>query len=221
MVRKELYEAHAQALEALKKEFFNYDPDSPPVLTRKQIISKQRWFGVLRDPAVNSRWEEAILEYLRLFPAQIFTVVIDKKAHFESYPVNTWNPYAYSLKVLLRRVRGYIKVYGGVADIMPEARGDVEDNQLLASYIEFRADGDQWGSGAEYQEVFPEERLLFRRKDQNIAGLQIADMVAAEQKLLTVSEATLPLPRTIGAFGARINEAIEAKVNQYGRYLLE
>lgn len=223
LIRKSRYDpAIPAALESLKQRFFDYDPDMPPILTRKYIIKRRGLFRVLLDPATNTSWEDALIEFYRdTLQAQIFTVVIDKHEHQQRYPADTWNPYTYSLAVLLRRIRGFLRIAGSTADVMPEARGEREDNQLLAAYIDLRANGSYWGSGDQYREVYPLDRLLFRRKDQNVAGLQIADLIAAEQKTLTVQEAGRPLPRAISAFGQRLNDAINPKVNQYGRYFLE
>ncbi len=211
-------------LERIKRDFFEYDPDMPPILTRKEIIYRRGSFRVLLDSAENTRWEDTLLDFYQNFlSAQIFTVVCDKHEHLQQYPIATWNPYSYSLAVLLNRVRGFLNLLhgGATADVMPEARGEREANQLLASYIELRTNGSVWGTGDEYRAVYPIDRLLFRRKDQNVAGLQIADLIVAEQKALTVQENGRPLPRAIGAFGQRLNNAIGTKVNQYGRYLLE
>lgn len=222
LIRQDRYSAWVPyELEALKRRFFKYDPDSPPILTRKQVIQRRSWFGVLRDPAINAEWEKEILAFYAKIPAQFFTVVIDKAEHYARYPVATYNPYEYSLAVLLNRVRGYLKLRGATADVMPESRGQKEDNQLLAAYVDLRTNGAFYGTGPDYQESFPESGLLFRRKDQNVAGLQLADLIAAEQTLLTAQEAGKPMPRAIGSFGQRMNDAIRHKVNQYGRYFLE
>lgn len=222
LIRKSRYDPVVpRELEKLKRDFFDYDPDTPPILTRKNIIKRRGVFRVLLNPGENTRWEDALLQFYRdTLSAQIFTVVIDKLKHQQRYPVDTWNPYVYSLEVLLRRVRGYLNIHSGTADIMPEARGQTEDNQLLKCYVDLRTYGSYWGTADEYRDAYPLERLLFRRKDQNVAGLQIADLLAAEQKSLTVQEAGKPLHRAIGAFGQRLNQAIEPKVNQYGRYFL-
>lgn len=223
LIRKTRYNPDIpRELERIKRDFFAYDPDMPPILTRKNIIKRRGLFRVLLDPAVNTRWEDTLIEFYRdTLQAQIFTVVIDKYEHLQRYPMATWNPYTYSLEVLLWRIRGFLRIAHATADVMPEARGEKEDNQLLAAYIDLRTNDLVWGTGDQYREVFPLERLLFRRKDQDVPGLQIADLIAAEQKALTVQEAGKPLPRAIGAFGDRLNNAIAAKVNRYGRYLLE
>lgn len=103
---------------------------------------------------------------------------------------------------------------------MPESRGQAEDNQLLAAYVNLLEDGSNFATKEQYQAVFPVGRLLFRKKDHNVAGLQIADLIAADQKKLTVLESDGPDSMPIGAFGEKLNHAVGGKVNRYGRYLL-
>ena len=209
-----------ESLEELKKRFLTYDPDDPPILVRRKIINRKSAFWVLRDAAVRERWDAAILDFFKNLSAQIFTVVIDKKEHIDRHPTDTWDAYSYSLEVLLDRIKGWLTLQGASADIMPESRGQREDNQLLAAYVKLRTKGSYFADAEEYQQTFLTERLLFRNKEHNVAGLQLADLLAAEQKLLTVEESGKPMPRRIGRFGQALNEAIEGKVNQYGRYLL-
>ena len=49
--------------EELKKKFFTYDPDRPPILVRRQLISKKGAFAVLREVPVNEGWESALLSF--------------------------------------------------------------------------------------------------------------------------------------------------------------
>lgn len=84
-----------ERLEELKKQFFTYDPDDPPILVRRRIIDKKSGFWVLRNPDVNREWETAILQFLADLRAQIFTVVMDKQEHLERFPSDAWNPYTY------------------------------------------------------------------------------------------------------------------------------
>jgi hypothetical protein len=148
-------------------------------------------------------------------------VVIDKKKHLSRFQERAWNPYGYGLEVLLDRVRGYLSIQDASADIMPESRGGVEDKQLLEAYVALRVDGSKFATADQYKAIFPGDGLLFRRKYQNVAGLQLADLVAADQKLLTVQEAKRPMPHAIGPFGRRLNAVVARKVNRYGRYLVD
>jgi len=50
--------------------------------------------------------------------------------------------------------------------------------------------------------------------------LQLADLIAADQKLLTIEKAKALLPHPIGPFGQRLNDVLWSKVNEYGHYFL-
>ncbi len=131
LFKKEYYDgAIPQALESLKKQFLKYDPDTPPVLVRSWIVYRKRAFGVLVNEDLRKKWERAILNLYKTTKMEIFTVVMDKKAHIEKYPMETFDAYVYSLAVLLWRVRGYLSFHGLQADIVAEARGKVEDAKM-------------------------------------------------------------------------------------------
>jgi hypothetical protein len=142
------------------------------------------------------------------------TVVIDKATHLSRFPSNAWNPYTYGLEVLLERIKGWLVLrQNSTADVMPEARGDVEDQQLEAAYQNLRTCGSTLGfsTAAEFCASFPVDHLLFRRKEHNVAGLQYADLIAAEQKWLTVCEQLPEAGRPIGPFGVQLNAVIEGE----------
>jgi hypothetical protein len=129
---------------------------------------------------------------------------------------------------LLNRVRGLLqqRIRGGEqVDVLAESRGFKEDNQIKLAYTTLLTKGSnkpQFGTAAKYRDVFPHTELMIRKKYQNIAGLQIADIVANEQKLLTIEEDGRPLPKPISSFGQQINKAIARMVLlPYGRYMLE
>ena len=68
----------------------------------------------------------------------MFTVVIDKWAHKEAYPIGTFDPYHYSLAVLLNRIRGYLNIQHAQADVMAEGRDKREDAGLIKAYRDLR-----------------------------------------------------------------------------------
>ena len=224
LVDKLRYNEEAQPeLEGIKRRIFRYDPDDPPILTRSHIKNRKHWFYVLQNPSLNQQWEDELLSFLRsLTPyTQVFTVVIDKKIHLDSHPVQTFNPYVYCLEVLLDRVRGYMSVKGGHADVLAESRGKTEDKQIIRAYKSLRLNGSFYADGKHYRRYFPSEDLIIKKKEQNIAGLQIADMLAYGQKALTIQDSGKPMPRPLSAFVQRVNSEVNRMVNQYGRYMLE
>jgi len=228
LIKKDEYKAKAKPnLEQLKESIFRYDPDDPPILVRSLIRGRKSWFYVLQDQILNTKWEQGLLSYLRSLRdyTYFYTVVIDKQVHLAKYPLQTFDAYVYSLSVLLNRVRGLLYRRGEQADVLAESRGAKEDTQIQLAYTTLLTTGPnnpQFGTAVEYQAAFPHPELIIGKKYQNIAGLQIADIVANEQKLLTIEEDKKPLPRPISSFGQQINKAITRMVIlPYGRYMLK
>ena len=210
------------ALEGLKRRHFSYDPDNPVIFHRADIVKQKRWFGVLREPARKQAWEDDLVLFFQELHAQVFTVVIDKQIHKQQYPVGTFDPYDYSLAVLLNRIRGYLNIQRGQADVIAESRGRREDEQLKKAYRDLRVvGGGRYGTALEYQQVFPEDELVVSRKENNVAGLQIADLLAADQKVDIVIRNGKPPAAQPSAFAQRLTAASAHMINGYGRYLLE
>ena len=122
---------------------------------------------------------------------------------------------------LLNRIRGYLRIKGGQADVVAESRGKTEDDQIIRAYKQLRACGSHFGDGPYYREHFPSEDLIIKKKNQNIAGLQIADMLAYGEKAMTIQLNGRPMPRPMSGFTKRINEIVNKMVNRYGRYMLD
>lgn len=223
LIERKYYQTYAQPeLEALKHRLFKYDPDNPPILVRSLIKHRKQWFYVLQDENLNKQWETELLSYIGelVGHAKVYTVVIDKKQHLKNYPLHTFDPYAYSLHVILNRVRGLLVMEGEQADVVAESRGGVEDKQLTKAYEELRENGSHYGDGEYYCKAFPQNELLIRRKDTNVAGLQIADVMAYGQKVRIILEKKKPFLHPLGQFDAKLNKIVDKMVNNYGSYLL-
>lgn len=225
LIQRAHYNDHIQpGLEQLKRQFFRYDPDDPPILVRSDIIHRKKWFYVLQDTTLNQRWEAGILAFLNtLVPhTKVFTVVIDKKKHLEDYRrAQIFDPYVYSLSVLLWRVRGYMKLRGGQADVVAESRGGVEDRQIVNAYGELRRVGSLYGTGQQYTQAYPEDKLVVKPKITNVAGLQLVDLIAYGQKVETVLKYKKPFSRPLSGFTLQLNTVVSRMVNRFGNYLLE
>lgn len=224
LIEKRVYDTMFQLqLEQLKQAYFHYDTDAPPILVRREIIDKKGVFIVLRNREVNAKWGYSILNYFTsLIPyAQVFTVVVDKKSHIKKYPVETFDPYKYGLVVLLRRVRGYLKKQKEQADVLVEARGNPLDEQLKTAYRKLLNDGERYGGAKEYQEVFPAKDIIVKRKDQNVAGIQIADLLVTGQTLETIMKRGKTPPHLPSAFTKHLSSVVAPMINKYGQYLLE
>ena len=124
----------------------------------------------------------------------LFITAIHKKRHQECYGTNAQNPYEVALKFTLECVVHYMRDKSILTlPITAEARGKREDHQLAASFNNFACNGTEHLSSNEMRQFrFP---LTFRKKSQNIAGLQVADLCAYPyaRKLLSPLSQSIPV----------------------------
>lgn len=66
------------------------------------------------------------------------------------------------------------------------------------------------------EKVFPDEELKCRSRSINVAGLQIADLVASGQKLQILRSNVMPLSAEPSEFTLQVDDAIAHLVNRYG-----
>ena len=156
--------------------------------------------------------------------ARIYTVVVDKWELKRRWGDRAFEPYHYSLAVLLNRIRGLLFIRGGgaTADVIAETRGwRKTDPTLQAAYMRMRTLGSGDRTAEEYQATYPRARLEIRKKSENIGGLQIVDLVASEQKQKLLINNGLPISRPLSSFQTNLITAIEPKVlKPYGKVLL-
>lgn len=227
LVRTDFYVDRVQpALEKLKRDHFRHDPDNTDwtFLHRDDIVKRHRAFGVLREPPKNDAWEAAVLDYFTNLPVLIYTVVVDKWELKQRYGPRAYEPYHFSLAVLLNRIRGFLYFYrnGATADVIIETRGwRKTDVALQKQYTRLRTVGSGERPAEEYEAAYPCPQLDIRKKSENIGGLQVADLVASEQKQQTLIENQLPISRPLSPFQTKMIAAVEPKVIlPYGRVLI-
>ena len=165
-------------LEDLKSRYFGSHPDDPIVLHRKEILNAKPPFAALRDPEVRAKFDEEILQLLAQLDYVAITVVIDKQAHVEQYTVWQHDPYHYCLAVLCERYALWLRANGETGDVMAESRGGREDRRLKDSFARVVREGTPFVSAATFGAAFTSIQLKVKPKANNIAGLQLADIVA-------------------------------------------
>ena len=209
------------ALNALKRKHFTDDPDKPVILHRIDILKRKGPFRVLQNPKGQAAWDNDLVEFLSTLRAQVFTVVLDKRAYRGRHAAEPPDAYHYALQGLLWRIRGYLHVRGAQADVFAEARGKREDTQLMQAYRETCASGTSHGSAAAYRAAFPDDEITIRRKDHNVLGLQIADLLVSDQKIDIAIQNGKPTAKTPSALAQRLIDAADHMIDQDGRVWLD
>jgi len=165
-------------LEQLKQDYFGSHPDDPVILHRKEIMRAKHPFDSLRDDAVRRSFDADLLSLLEDLDCAVFTVVVDKKEHRERYRVWQYDPYHYALKVMMERFVLWLQVNATVGDVMAESRGKKDDLRLKESYEQVYERGTEYVGAGDVQGQLTSRQLKVKPKAANVAGLQLADMIA-------------------------------------------
>lgn len=165
-------------LDYLKQKFFDSHPDEPIILHRKELVNKKYPFKKLKNPEIEKEFNREFLEILKDLEYTIITVLIDKLEHKSQYTVWTYNPYHYCLAVLVERYFRFLSNKNSIGDIMIESRGGKEDIRLKKSYRKIYDEGTSFIKPDLFQKVLTSKELKVKPKSSNIAGLQLADLIA-------------------------------------------
>lgn len=199
-------------LEDLKAEHFGHWPE-PVILHRKDIVNKLGPFEILRNPVYEQRFNDAILALFKSLDFHVITVMIDKHAHREKYKIWWVHPYHYCMEVIIEKYAQWLIRQGGKGDVAAEARTPKMDKKLKKAFRYFYRNGTKYVEKAEMQSLLTSSELKLYRKKDDIAALQLADLIAHPSAAYTKARQNNEgLPQT---FGARIAEILV--YNKYDR----
>jgi hypothetical protein len=139
--------------------------------------AKSREYIKFMDVAFRRKFYKDFEHLLLQLDISVVACVIMKNKHFANYGLEARDPYLLSFDNLLNRLvfdlddnqRG---------KIIAESRNSVLDNQLEIAYLGSRVEGTNKVQPAEIK-LKLDSSISFRQKSDNIAGLQLADMVAS------------------------------------------
>lgn len=165
-------------LARIKREIFDHDLDHPPCLHREDIKGFKREFHILRDAAVHAKFDAAILKYMSDADFTVITAVIDKLGMLKKADWANKEPYHYLMDIMTEKFALFLKRKNDTGDIMPEMRRGRADKDLQNAYIRTWRSGTYYAPRGLIQARLPAKNLKFRDKKANVAGLQLADLIA-------------------------------------------
>lgn len=113
---------------------------------------------------------------------------------------------------MLERYAGWLVYKNVVGDVMAESRGGEEDLQLKQAYRRAYESGTQHFSREKFQRGLTSKDLKIRPKSANIAGLQLADILAYPvRQAVLLQKGLIHDPGDV--FGKKIYEAARRKFN--------
>lgn len=196
------------AIEKLKQKFFDAHPDEPIIFHRKELVNKKWPFEALRNPATEEAFNQELLSLIKRLDFVVLTAVIDKQEHLQRYKVWRYDPYHYCLEVLVERFVLWLERRDAAGDVLAESRGKQEDSRLKTEFEKIYMKGSSGLVASRVQARLTSKELKVRPKATNIAGLQLADLIAHPSFVATKARRHGdPLPNNFGGQIAAILEA--------------
>jgi hypothetical protein len=165
-------------MDAIKRQFFQQDPDIPVIFHRKEMVNRRPPFHILRDAKIEKQFNQSLLDGMEHWEFQVITVALDKRAHRDQYATWRYHPYHYCMAVMLERFILFLHYGNHRGDVMVESRGGKEDEKLKESYRRLYHDGTDNIPVERWQERLSSKELKVKPKSADIAGLQLADLIA-------------------------------------------
>jgi len=200
-------------MEDLKRQYFRTHPDEPVIFHRKELLNALPPFEGLREEAVRAQFDCDLLRLMTSWDYTVISVCLDKKRHKETYATWRYDPYHYCLAVLLERYVFFLNTQACRGDVLAESRGGKEDRRLKDSFERLWERGTDYVEPLQFQTVLTSRQLKVKTKANNIAGLQLADLVAHPSRneiLLENGFAQISL----GAFAQRVVAILQGKYYQ-------
>ncbi|MFH1943680.1 MAG: DUF3800 domain-containing protein [bacterium] len=213
---------HTQ-MEELKTRYFHSHPDDPVTLHRKELLNAKPPFEALEDPINRKNFDRELLRFLEAWEYTVISICLDKKTHRETYKTWRYDPYHYCLALLLERFVFFLEQYQAFGDVLAESRGGKEDRRLKTSFMKLWEEGTQFVEPSRFQNVLTSRQLKIKSKTNNIAGLQLADLIAHPSRNELLKHNNF-LDKDISPFGKKLSKyfkrnIIKGKVDFMGKNL--
>jgi hypothetical protein len=165
-------------LDYVKSIIPQHSPANPVVLHRRDIVRREGAFACLRNPDLCKKFDDLMLDVIEQAPYRALTVQIDKKQHLDEYSTWHFDPYHYCLRCLIERYVLYLNRHNASGFVAIEPRYKKADKKLKASFERIFLDGTENLTARFVQRRLLSKTIRFFPKSANVAGLQLADLIA-------------------------------------------
>ena len=164
----------AGALDDFKREMFGR---TDIVLHTADIIRTRNGFETLKDNEFRSRFYSELNAYMQELRYSVVACVIHKDAYVPFFEAHSLDPYHLSFNVLVEIFRHDIGNVRNGGLIVAEKRQPALDQELQRHWLDLQTSGNRYVKGDVIQSRI--QTLDLRGKKENIAGLQLADLVVS------------------------------------------
>lgn len=147
------------------------------ILHTADITRNRNGFEKLIEPQFRKQFYDKLNALMRNLDYMIVACVIKKSDHLARYGIRAFDPYQLSLEILVERFCFEIGADGDEGHIVAERRDPLLDAQLELAWLNLKITGTQYIEATKVDNRI--QGMTLRKKKDNIAGLQIADLVVS------------------------------------------
>lgn len=175
-----LHSTFEPSFEKLKAKHFGLRDDGKThVLHLRRMKKAEGPFAQLGNADFRQQWEEACMRMYTLAAYTVITVCVDKVAFYAAHP--DWQGSIYRLLVgnAIERYFYYLRSRNGTGDVLTEATNSDLDRDIKSLYRHFYEAGTDHIPSFRLKTRLSSNEIKIKPKTDNLAGLQLADMLAA------------------------------------------
>lgn len=162
------------AVNRFKRELFGR---TDIILHTADITRNRNGFEQLQDAGFRARFYARLNELMREAEFTVVACTIRKDVHLARYGVAALDPYMLSLDVLVERFCFEVGRMSGGGVVVAEKRGPTLDRQLELAWLNLKIQGTRYLRATDLERRVV--GLTLRSKQDNLAGLQLADLVVS------------------------------------------
>jgi hypothetical protein len=166
-----------QKFEQIKLKFFG---SKNIVFHEREIRKAEGVFRILQNPDTRNEFLQDLNRTIEDSRFKIIASVIDKRKLLEKY-LYPENPYDISLQFILERIGFEVQSRRSASEvpIRAESRGKKEDGKLREEFNRICSGNSALSFNSHLlSQIFSKMRLYFHKKEENIVGIQLADLIA-------------------------------------------
>lgn len=197
----------------LAERHFGLDDDGLPCKIHRRVLAGQPPpkgpFSILNDPNRRAEWDAAALRMFKRAKYTVITACVDKVGWYWRYPNWRGDFYQVLVQAVLERAFYFLR-YRGSAETFIEWKNGPKNERVQAAFEQAMIDGFDFIAADRLQSVFPTGVLTVVRKEDRVAGCQLADLLAspAMQHLREINNAR---PAIEGGFTRQVISILEAE----------
>lgn len=147
------------------------------ILHTEDITHNRNGFERVMEAEFRKYFYEKVNAILSKLDYKILACAIKKDEHFKKYGLAAIDPYMLSMDCIVERFVFELEEINQSGIIIAESRNSILDNELELAFLNLKVQGTSYISASRVKKAI--SQLSIKDKKENIAGLQIADLIAS------------------------------------------